>query len=65
MHSEPDARRAGRRRSVLPAATADLVQHFVFGVPENVGKAPPCDPQAPLGNIVGQAQQFPHLQPLP
>jgi phospholipid/cholesterol/gamma-HCH transport system substrate-binding protein len=44
---------------------ADLVTHFVFGVPENVGKAPPCDPQAPLGNIVNQSQDFPHLQPLP
>ena len=37
----------------------------MFGVPENVGKAPPCDPQAPLGNIVGQPQLFPQLQPLP
>jgi hypothetical protein len=30
-----------------------------------VGKAPPCDPQAPLGNLVNQSQDFPHLQPLP
>jgi hypothetical protein len=48
-----------------PTVLADLVTHFVFGFPENNGKAPPCDPQAPLGNIVNQAQQFPHLQPLP
>ncbi len=48
-----------------PAATAALVDHFVFGFPENVGKAPPCDPQAPLGNIVGQPGLFPRLQPLP
>jgi len=48
-----------------PADLADLVTHFIFGFPENNGKAPPCDPQAPLGRIVDQAQEFPHLQPLP
>jgi phospholipid/cholesterol/gamma-HCH transport system substrate-binding protein len=45
--------------------TADLVEHFVFGVPENIGKAPPCDPQAPLGGKIGQRGLFPRLQPLP
>jgi phospholipid/cholesterol/gamma-HCH transport system substrate-binding protein len=51
--------------ALYPQETADLAQHFIFGVPENVGKAPPCDPQAPLGRIVGQSGLFPHLQPLP
>ncbi len=46
--------------------TSDLVAEFVFGVPENVNKAPPCDPQTPLGRLAGQdGQLFPHLQPLP
>jgi phospholipid/cholesterol/gamma-HCH transport system substrate-binding protein len=51
--------------ALYPQETADLVQHFIFGVPENVGKAPPCDPQAPLGRIIGQSGSFPHLQALP
>jgi len=46
--------------------TSDLVAEFVFGIPENVNKAPPCDPQTPLGRLAGQdGQLFPHLQPLP
>jgi phospholipid/cholesterol/gamma-HCH transport system substrate-binding protein len=48
-----------------PQETADLVDHFIFGFPENVGRAPPCDPQAPLGRLVGQSGLFPRLQPLP
>jgi phospholipid/cholesterol/gamma-HCH transport system substrate-binding protein len=51
--------------ALYPQETADLAQHFIFGVPENVGKAPRCDPQAPLGRIIGQSALFPHLQPLP
>jgi virulence factor Mce-like protein len=46
--------------------TSDLVAEFVFGVPENVNKAPPCDPQTPLGRLAGQdGKLFPQLQPLP
>jgi phospholipid/cholesterol/gamma-HCH transport system substrate-binding protein len=51
--------------ALYPQETADLAAHFIFGIPENVGKAPPCDPQAPLGRIIGQSGLFPHLQPLP
>jgi phospholipid/cholesterol/gamma-HCH transport system substrate-binding protein len=43
-----------------------LLDKFAFGGPENRGKAPPCDPQAPLGRLVGQpGRLFPHVQPLP
>lgn len=42
-----------------------LINEFVFGGPENGGKAPACDPQAPLGGTVGQSGVFPQLQPLP
>ena len=40
------------------------IRQFVFGEPENVGKAPPCDPQAPLGRLVGQNGLYPRLEPL-
>ena len=38
---------------------------FIYGGDANRGKAPPCDPQAPLGSLLGQAGMFPHLEPLP
>ncbi|HEY6778677.1 MAG TPA: MlaD family protein [Thermoleophilaceae bacterium] len=44
---------------------AGLLDKFVFGGTENRGKAPPCDPQAPLGRLVNQPGLFPHVQPLP
>jgi hypothetical protein len=43
----------------------DQIDLFVFGGDENRGKAPPCDPQAPLGSTLGRSGQFPHLEPLP
>jgi phospholipid/cholesterol/gamma-HCH transport system substrate-binding protein len=49
----------------LPAELVALLDTFVFGGAENRGKAPPCDPQAPLGRVVGQAGSYPRLQPLP
>ncbi len=41
------------------------IDQFIYGGDTNRGKAPPCDPQAPLGRLVGQAGTFPHLEPLP
>jgi phospholipid/cholesterol/gamma-HCH transport system substrate-binding protein len=49
----------------LSAAVAEQIDEFIWGGDDDRGKAPPCDPQAPLGRIVGQAGQFPRLQPLP
>jgi virulence factor Mce-like protein len=49
----------------LPEEVVAQIDQFVFGGDQNRGKAPPCDPQAPLGRIVGQSGQFPHLEPLP
>jgi phospholipid/cholesterol/gamma-HCH transport system substrate-binding protein len=49
----------------LSQVVVDQIDLFVFGGDENRGKAPPCDPQAPLGRVVGQSGQFPHLEPLP
>jgi hypothetical protein len=41
------------------------IDRFVWGGDQNRGKAPPCDPQAPLGRFVGQPGMYPRLQPLP
>jgi hypothetical protein len=49
----------------LSQTVVDQMDLFVFGGDENRGKAPPCDPQAPLGGVIGQSGQFPHLEPLP
>ena len=50
---------------LLTANIAAQIDQFIFGGDENRGKAPPCDPQAPLGRVVGPAGEFPHLEPLP
>jgi phospholipid/cholesterol/gamma-HCH transport system substrate-binding protein len=47
------------------AGPTGLLDKFVFGGTENRGKAPPCDPQRPLGRLVNQPGLFPQLQPLP
>ena len=49
----------------LTPFVAGQIEQFIFGGTENRNAAPPCDPQAPLGSIVGQSGQFPHLEPLP
>jgi len=49
----------------LPANLASLVGYFTFGGTQNRNLAPPCDPQTPLGQLVGQSGTFPHLEPLP
>jgi virulence factor Mce-like protein len=49
----------------LSAFVVGQIDEFIFGGATNRGKAPPCDPQAPLGRVVGQAGMFPHLEPLP
>ena len=65
--SAPPGPRRPRRRpnECLTANVAAQIEQFIFGGTENRDKAPPCDPQAPLGSIVGQSGQFPHLEPLP
>jgi virulence factor Mce-like protein len=49
--------------------TSDVVanlSYYGFGGQTNAGKAPPCDPQAPLGpRTRGGGGVFPRLQPLP
>ncbi len=49
----------------LNTEEAEGIVEFVFGAPDNVNAAPPCDPQAPLGRLVDQPGLFPQLQPLP
>jgi phospholipid/cholesterol/gamma-HCH transport system substrate-binding protein len=49
----------------LPQDLVDAIDEFVYGGTVNRGKAPPCDPQEPLGGLVGQPGLYPRLQPLP
>jgi phospholipid/cholesterol/gamma-HCH transport system substrate-binding protein len=49
----------------ISAPVAAQIDQFIFGGDTNRGKAPPCDAQAPLGPLLGQAGSFPHLEPLP
>jgi phospholipid/cholesterol/gamma-HCH transport system substrate-binding protein len=49
----------------LPPDLVGQIETFVFGIPENLNAAPPCDAQAPLGRLVGQTGVYPRLQPLP
>jgi hypothetical protein len=49
----------------LSQKEVDEITQFVFGGDENRGKAPPCDPQAPLGRVVGQSGMFPRLMRAP
>jgi phospholipid/cholesterol/gamma-HCH transport system substrate-binding protein len=49
----------------LPQSVVDQIKQFVYGGDENSGKAPPCDPQAPLGRLVGQSGMFPRLMRAP
>jgi phospholipid/cholesterol/gamma-HCH transport system substrate-binding protein len=49
----------------LSANVVAQIDQFIFGGDTNRGKAPPCDPQAPLGRVIGQSGMFPHLEPLP
>jgi phospholipid/cholesterol/gamma-HCH transport system substrate-binding protein len=49
----------------LPAAVVAQIHYYTYGGNRNRNSAPPCDAQAPLGQVVGQTGTFPHLQPLP
>jgi phospholipid/cholesterol/gamma-HCH transport system substrate-binding protein len=50
----------------LSTRLAAEIERFVFGIgTDNVGRAPPCVEQAPLGRLVGQPGRYPHVEPLP
>lgn len=49
----------------LSAFVVGQIDQFIYGGDANRGKAPPCDPQAALGRVLGQSGTFPHLEPLP
>jgi phospholipid/cholesterol/gamma-HCH transport system substrate-binding protein len=49
----------------LTENVTNQIRQFIFGGDDNIGKAPVCDPQAPLGRLLGQPGMFPHLEPLP
>jgi phospholipid/cholesterol/gamma-HCH transport system substrate-binding protein len=47
----------------LPDQLRDLINQFAYTATGPV--APPCDPQEPLGHLVGQDQLYPHVLPNP
>jgi phospholipid/cholesterol/gamma-HCH transport system substrate-binding protein len=47
-----------------PASLVARVNEFVYGEPLNRGRAPACEAQTPLGQLVGQSGTYPQLQPL-
>jgi phospholipid/cholesterol/gamma-HCH transport system substrate-binding protein len=49
----------------LPAGVVAQLNYFTYGNTQNRNSAPPCDPQTPLGQLLGQSGSFPHLEPLP
>jgi phospholipid/cholesterol/gamma-HCH transport system substrate-binding protein len=50
----------------LSTRLAAEIERFVFGIgTDNVGRAPPCVEQPPLGRLIGQPGRYPHVQPLP
>ncbi|MEA2418647.1 MAG: phospholipid/cholesterol/gamma-HCH transport system substrate-binding protein [Thermoleophilaceae bacterium] len=49
----------------LPAGVVAQIDYYTFGDTQNRNAAPPCDPQTPLGQLVGQSGSYPHLAPLP
>jgi phospholipid/cholesterol/gamma-HCH transport system substrate-binding protein len=50
---------------LLPQSLFDLINRFAYaGAGSNV-PAPPCEEQAPLGNLIGQAGKYPHVTEAP
>jgi phospholipid/cholesterol/gamma-HCH transport system substrate-binding protein len=49
----------------FPAGLAAQIAYYTYGGTQNRGAAPPCDPQTPLGQLLGQSGNYPHLEPLP
>ena len=50
---------------LLPPTLVSLINQFAFAGTGQAGIAPPCDPQAPLGQRIGQTGVYPQLQDLP
>ena len=49
---------------LLPQSLLDLINRFAYsGVGANI-PAPPCEEQAPLGNLIGQSGKYPHIEQL-
>ena len=58
--SNPVAQISPTAGTIIPQTTIDLIERFAFSggsVP-----APPCKPQAPLGQAVGQSGLYAHVE---
>jgi phospholipid/cholesterol/gamma-HCH transport system substrate-binding protein len=49
---------------LLPQGLNDLIERFAYGSAGSNIPAPPCDEQAPLGNLIGQSGKYPHIEQL-
>jgi phospholipid/cholesterol/gamma-HCH transport system substrate-binding protein len=49
---------------LLPQSLNDLIDRFAYGGAGANIPAPPCDEQAPLGNLIGQSGKYPHVEQL-
>ena len=54
----------GGAGGILPGLI-EQINEFAFGGTGQAGVAPPCNPQRPLGRLVGQPGVYPRLQELP
>ena len=46
---------------LLPQSLLDLINRFAYAGQGSNIPAPPCDEQAPLGNLIGQSGKYPHV----
>lgn len=46
--------------SIIPQELVDLINHFAYNNGNVV--SPPCTPQTPLGQLIGQTGVYPHVQ---
>jgi phospholipid/cholesterol/gamma-HCH transport system substrate-binding protein len=46
---------------LLPQSLLDLINRFAYAGSGSNIPAPPCEEQAPLGNLIGQSGKYPHV----
>ena len=56
---------APEANTILPQSLVDLINRFAYGNAGSNIPAPPCDEQAPLGNLIGQPGRYPHVAEAP
>ncbi|MGZ4201814.1 MAG: MlaD family protein [Thermoleophilaceae bacterium] len=63
---DPNNPGVGPPTTLLAPSTFALIQQFIYqNGPASALPAPPCKPQAPLGNLIGQPGLYPHVNRAP